>query len=97
MAHLMAAAPGRVTPAAALEALRRSHAGAFPNTGFVAQLALWGEMGCVLAEGHLPYKRFLLRQAGLQYSETGYLEPSGLSVPSEHGSATVRGPLLWSE
>ena len=32
--------------------------------GFLAQLELWGAMGYRLAEGYVPYKHFLLAQAG---------------------------------
>lgn len=33
-----------------------------PNPGFMAQLELWGEMGCVIDETHPGYKQFLLAQ-----------------------------------
>jgi hypothetical protein len=33
-----------------------------PNPGFLAQLELWGEMGCCVDEDHPAYKQFMLDQ-----------------------------------
>jgi hypothetical protein len=33
-----------------------------PNPGFMAQLELWGEMGCCVDEDHPAYKQFMLDQ-----------------------------------
>ena len=64
VAHLMR--QRQLAPEAALSALRfvPGAAAAAPNPGFVAQLEMFGGMGCQLADGHQPYKRFLLQQVG---------------------------------
>ncbi|PRW33102.1 Dual specificity phosphatase 12 [Chlorella sorokiniana] len=84
VAYLMARSPG-LEPEAALAALRQKYPAASPNAGFMRQLELFFAMGCRLADGYLPYKRFLLEQAAAQYSATGLpaLDAAALSQPQE--------------
>lgn len=61
----------------ALGVLRAKAPHICPNPGFMAQLELWGEMGCCLDEEHPAYKQFLLDQvsqlsAGVQNSTQGF-------------------------
>jgi len=44
----------------ALRVLQARIPHAAPNPGFMAQLELWGEMGCQIDEDHPGYKQYLL-------------------------------------
>jgi hypothetical protein len=46
----------------ALAVLRARAPHVSPNLGFMAQLELWGEMGCCCDEDHPAYKQFMLDQ-----------------------------------
>lgn len=48
----------------ALRVLKSRVPHAAPNPGFMAQLELWGEMGCQIDEGHPGYKQYLLAKVG---------------------------------
>jgi dual specificity phosphatase 12 len=48
-------------------------------------------MGCALRECHLPYKRYLLAQAGHEYEASGTIDTSALAQPEEPGSAASGG------
>ena len=65
--------------------------------GFMRQLELWHAMGCRLAEGHVPYKRYLLELAARRYQDTGELDPAALAQPSEGGGGDgeVGGSGAW--
>jgi dual specificity phosphatase 12 len=56
----------------ALEVLRARAPHVALNPGFMAQLELWGEMGCCLDEDHPAYKQFLLDQ--VSQLSVGYLK-----------------------
>lgn len=44
----------------ALRVLQARVPAACPNSGFMAQLELWGEMGCQIDEDHAGYKQYML-------------------------------------
>lgn len=44
----------------ALRVLQARVPAAGPNPGFMAQLELWGEMGCEIDEDHAGYKQYML-------------------------------------
>lgn len=48
----------------ALGVLQARVPAACPNPGFVAQLELWGEMGCQIDEEHPGYKQYMLAKVG---------------------------------
>jgi dual specificity phosphatase 12 len=52
----------------ALRVLQARVPAACPNPGFMAQLELWGEMGCQIAEDHAGYKQYLLAKVGQQHA-----------------------------
>jgi dual specificity phosphatase 12 len=59
----------RLPAGEALAALQARAPGAAPNPGFMAQLELWGEMGCAIEEGHPGYKQFMLAQVRVWWRE----------------------------
>ncbi|WIA42276.1 hypothetical protein OEZ86_008291 [Tetradesmus obliquus] len=63
----------------ALGVLRAKAPHICPNPGFMAQLELWGEMGCCLDEEHPAYKQFLLDQVAAQWQEEGWVDPASFA------------------
>ncbi len=68
----------------ALRVLQARVPAASPNPGFMAQLELWGEMGCQIDEDHPGYKQFLLAKVR---QTTVLFECSILSEPLFASSA----------
>eukprot|EP00879_Flechtneria_rotunda_P030268 GHRR01032881.1.p1 GENE.GHRR01032881.1~~GHRR01032881.1.p1 ORF type:complete len:356 (+),score=106.91 GHRR01032881.1:23-1090(+) len=63
----------------ALEVLRNKAPHASPNPGFMAQLALWGDMGCDIDEAHPAYKQFMLDQIAYCWEAEGWVDPGSFA------------------
>lgn len=94
VAYLLSAVP-ELDVSGALGRVRAAAPSASPNPGFLRQLELWAAMGCRLAEGHLPYKRWLLEQAGREYEESGTIDTAALAAPAEPGADGGEGAALY--
>ena len=87
---------------AALAAVQTAHPAASPNTGFMAQLQLFGAMSCRLDEGYAPYRRHRVSQLAAAHAAgtAGASDASGvlgsaqcrrLVAATEHIVAHERG------
>ncbi|KAF6264080.1 HAD-like domain-containing protein [Scenedesmus sp. NREL 46B-D3] len=74
----------------ALAVLRARAPHASPNPGFMAQLELWGEMGCCVDEDHPVYKQFMLDQVARQWEEEGYVDPASFAELLQDEAQLVR-------
>ncbi|CAG9460130.1 unnamed protein product [Pedinophyceae sp. YPF-701] len=77
----------------ALAGVRQVHPGAQPNEGFMAQLALFADMGCRIDNDHTGYRKFCAEQMSFDFQQAGYVDEERLAEVVEGaagGSGTLR-------